>query len=159
MGSAFRPQYTREVPRKDLTIEVCDDPGDEHVAAITRLLPQLSSVTPPDLEVIASVARSEATSLLFARDDAEVIVGTLSLVTFRIPTGVRAIIEDVVVDEAARGRGVASALVRHAIEIASVRGARTVELTSRPSREAANRLYMSLGFVPRETNIYRYSLE
>ncbi|MCS5685302.1 MAG: GNAT family N-acetyltransferase, partial [Acidimicrobiales bacterium] len=74
---------------------------------------------------------------------------------FRIPTGLRAWIEDVVVDEAARGRGIGDALNRAAIERARAAGARTVDLTSRPSREAANRLYRRLGFVERGTNMYR----
>ena len=77
---------------------------------------------------------------------------------FRIPSGVRAWIEDVVVDEAARGQGVGEALNREALRLAAEQGARTVELTSRPSREAANRLYQRLGFKMRETNVYRYEL-
>ena len=84
---------------------------------------------------------------------------TLTLVLFRIPTAVRAWIEDVVVDESARGRGVASALVNRALEQAAVAGARTVDLTSRPSRQDANRLYQELGFELRETNVYRYALD
>jgi ribosomal protein S18 acetylase RimI-like enzyme len=86
------------------------------------------------------------------------IVGMLTLVTFRIPTGVRTRIEDVVVDSAGRGRGVATELTRAALEIAAASGAHTVDLTSRPSREAANRLYQHLGFVSRETVVYRYEL-
>jgi ribosomal protein S18 acetylase RimI-like enzyme len=80
----------------------------------------------------------------------------LTLVVFRIPTGLRAWIEDVVVDEGARGRGVGAALNQAAIRLAGEHGARTVDLTSRPSREVANRLYSRLGFVPRETNVYRF---
>jgi ribosomal protein S18 acetylase RimI-like enzyme len=86
-------------------------------------------------------------------------VGSLTLATFRIPTGVRAWIEDVVVDSSARGHGVGEALNIAAIEEARARGAITVELTSRPSREAANRLYQRLGFVARETNVYRYTIK
>ena len=97
--------------------------------------------------------------LLVARDDSAAIVGSLTLVLFRIPTAVRAWIEDVVVDESARGRGVASALVNRALEQAAVAGARTVDLTSRPSRQDANRLYQELGFELRETNVYRYALD
>lgn len=89
---------------------------------------------------------------------AERIVGMLTLVTFRLPTGVRAWIEDVVVDGGSRGRGVGEALTQAAIEHASARGAQTVDLTSRPSREAANRLYRRIGFEPRETNVYRFRL-
>jgi ribosomal protein S18 acetylase RimI-like enzyme len=86
------------------------------------------------------------------------IVGMLTLVTFRLPTGVRAWIEDVVVDGGSRGRGVGEALTQAALEIAADRGAQTVDLTSRPSREAANRLYQRMGFEPRETNVYRFPL-
>ena len=85
-------------------------------------------------------------------------MGSLTLVTFRIPTGMRAWIEDVVVDESARGAGVGEALNVAALEVARQRGCKTVDLTSRPSREAANRLYQRLGFKPRDTNIYRYDL-
>lgn len=86
-------------------------------------------------------------------------MGSLTLVLFRIPTGVRAWIEDVVVDESARGRGVGDVLSRTALETAAAAGARTVDLTSRPSRQAANRLYQRLGFERRDTNVYRLQLE
>jgi ribosomal protein S18 acetylase RimI-like enzyme len=129
-------------------------------AAFTRLVPQLSKSNPPptaaELELIVG---SEASILLLAVDSAAgTILGSLTLAWFRIPTGVRAWIEDVVVDEAARGRGVGEALNRHALDRARELGARTVDLTSRPSREAANRLYQRIGFLPRETNVYRYDL-
>jgi ribosomal protein S18 acetylase RimI-like enzyme len=104
------------------------------------------------------VASAEATSLLVARVSGT-IVGMLTLVLFRIPTGVRAIIEDVVVDEAHRGRGIAAALTREALARSNAQGARTIDLTSRPSREDANRLYQHLGFQRRDSNVYRFSLE
>jgi ribosomal protein S18 acetylase RimI-like enzyme len=100
---------------------------------------------------------SPASDVFVARVDGN-IVGSLTLVTFRIPTGIRAWIEDVVVDESARGHGVGEALNQAAIEEARRKGAVTVDLTSRPSREAANRLYQRIGFVQRDTNVYRYSL-
>jgi ribosomal protein S18 acetylase RimI-like enzyme len=93
---------------------------------------------------------------LLTRDDDDTVVGMLTLAVFRVPTGLRAWIEDVVVDEAVRGRGVGAELTNAAIHLANQRGARTVDLTSRPSREAANRLYQRLGFVQRETNVYRF---
>jgi len=130
--------------------------------AVTRLLPQLSSnVVPPGPKELAEIVGRGPTSLLVARDlDAKgLIVGCLTLAVFRIPTGVRAWIEDVVVDERVRGRGVGDALCREALRVAREKGARTVELTSRPSREAANRLYRRLGFQVRETNVYRYSFD
>ncbi len=133
------------------------------VEAFERLVPQLSSSNPPPSpEDLAEIVGSPATVMLLAVDtDAgarQQIVGSLTLALFRIPTGFRAWIEDVVVDSAVRGRGVGEALNRRAIEVAAARGARTVDLTSRPSREAANRLYQRLGFVPRDTNVYRYEL-
>src|SRR5262249_10395342 len=104
---------------------------------------------------------SPCTVLLVARDRTQGgrIVGSLTLAVFRIPTGVRAWIEDVVVETSARGKGAGEALSRAALDIASARGARTVELTSRASREAANRLYQRIGFKTRETNVYRYSYD
>jgi ribosomal protein S18 acetylase RimI-like enzyme len=98
-----------------------------------------------------------ATTLLVAKADGRV-VGMLTVAIFRVPTGVRAWVEDVVVDDDARGSGVASALVKAALGHAEKQGARTVDLTSRPEREAANRLYVRLGFEQRETNVYRRTL-
>ncbi len=134
----------------------------ELIEAFARLTPQLSSRSPaPTSGELAEIVVSEATLLLVAVDDgregADAIVGSLTLVLFRIPTGLRAWIEDVVVDAEARGAGVGEALNRRALELAAERGARTVDLTSRPSREAANRLYARLGFERRETNVYRHS--
>ena len=143
-----------------ITVAIADEATDELVAAFARLTPQLSSSSlPPDREQLGEIVASPATSLLIARGGDGKIVGSLTLVLFRIPTGLRAWIEDVVVDAEARGMGVGEALNRHAIEVAAEHGARSVDLTSRPSREAANRLYQRLGFEPRETNVYRFSGE
>ena len=132
---------------------------EELVDAFVRLTPQLSrSNPPPSRDDLDDIVRSDASRLLLARDGDGAIVGSLTLVLFRIPTAVRAWIEDVVVDEAARGQGVGEALNREALRIAKDAGAKTVDLTSRPSREAANRLYQRIGFRPRETNVYRYEL-
>ena len=131
---------------------------DELVAAFARLIPQLSSSNPPpDRAFLTRIARSEA-SLLFVAEEDGVILGSLTLVVFCIPTGIRAWIEDVVVDDAARGKGVGGALNKHALAHAAELGATTVDLTSRPTREAANRLYQQLGFERRDTNVYRYQL-
>jgi len=135
---------------------------DELVDAFTRLIPQLSSSNPPPTAAeVAAMVRSDASVVLVARVGGDVgpVVGSLTLALFRIPTGVRAWIEDVVVDEAARGRGVGEALTLHALDRARAAGARTVDLTSRPSREAANRLYRRLGFTERDTNVYRFALD
>ena len=128
------------------------------VAAFESLIPQLSRSNPAPTEAeLNDMVASPSSDVFVARVDGN-IVGSLTLVTFRIPTGIRAWIEDVVVDESARGHGVGEALNQAAIEEARRKGAVTVDLTSRPSREAANRLYQRIGFVQRDTNVYRYSL-
>jgi len=138
-------------------IEIVEHPTAEVVEALARLLPQLSSATPPDSAELA-VIMSSGSTLFVARVDGR-IVGSLTLVMYRIPTGLKAWIEDVVVDESARGHGVGEALSQAALEEARRHGAKVVSLTSRPSRDAANRLYQRIGFVARDTNVYRYSLE
>jgi ribosomal protein S18 acetylase RimI-like enzyme len=138
-------------------IEVVQETSDELADAFRRLLPQLSrSAKPLDAEGIRVLATWPGNHLLLARVDGAV-VGALTLVMFPIPTGLRAWIEDVVVDEEARGQGVGAAMTRAAVQLARDAGARTVDLTSRPSREAANRLYERLGFRLRDSNVYRLS--
>lgn len=134
----------------DITADVVD--------AFARLIPQLSSSSPAPSEAeLVEMALAPADHLLIATDPDGTILGSMTLVVFRIPTGVRAWIEDVVVDEAARGRGVGEALNRAALDLAYALGSKTVDLTSRPSREAANRLYQKLGFELRSTNVYRHA--
>lgn len=130
------------------------------VGAFTRLMPQLNPERPlPSEHQLQSIIDSGCTTLLLARrTDVDSIVGTLTLVVYRVPSGVRAYIEDVVVDSNARGMGVGQALVREAITRAAQHGAEVVDLTSHESRAAANRLYMRLGFQRRDTNSYRYRL-
>ena len=142
-----------------IQIEIASTVTDELVSAFERLIPQLSSSSPPPTrEHLEQIVGSDSCSLLIARDGQQ-IVGSLTLVVFPIPTGARAWIEDVVVDSTARGKGVGEALNREALRIAKERGAVTVDLTSRPSREAANRLYQRIGFQKRDTNVYRYDLK
>ncbi len=134
------------------------DVDDELVRAFERLIPQLSSSNPPPTrQELQAIVDSPATILLVAEEDGY-LYGSLTLVLFRIPTGLRAWIEDVVVDGEARGKGVGQSLNEAALDHARAVGAATVDLTSRPSREAANRLYQRLGFKARETNIYRFDL-
>ena len=129
----------------------------ELARSLADLVRQLSSSAKlPAKDELQQIVLSPATVLL-AACRSESIVGMLTLVIFRIPSGVRGIIEDVVVDEAHRGQGIAGALVREALARAQASGARTVDLTSRPSRVAANRLYQKLGFQQRESNVYRFS--
>jgi len=140
-------------------IEEATSVTPELVEAFAKLVPQLSrSNPPPGPSELEEMTGAPGTHVLLARTDDGVVVGTLTLVLFRIPTGLRAWIEDVVVDEAGRGQGVGAALTNAAVDIARSAGATTVDLTSRPSREAANRLYQRLGFELRETNTYRYTL-
>jgi GNAT superfamily N-acetyltransferase len=143
----------------EIWIEEVDVVGPEVVQALRRLIPQLSQSAPTveayDLE---SIVTAPDTTLFVARSDAG-IVGTLTLVLFRSPSGARGWIEDVVVDVAVRGQGVGEALVDAAIALARKASSRTLDLTSNPKREGANRLYVRCGFVQRDTNVYRFSLE
>ena len=141
-----------------MNVEVLTEVTDDVAAAFARLLPQLSgSAAPLSKAALADIAAHQANTILVARDG-DTIVGTLTLVLFPIPTGLRAHIDDVVVDSAARGQGVGEALTQAAVRIATDAGARSVDLTSRPSREAANRLYQRLGFALRDSNVYRYAI-
>lgn len=140
------------------TVELVREIDDEHYDAFLRLLPQLSSsATPLERPALGAVAAATSNRLFFARCE-DAVVGFCLLVTFPSPTGARAWLEDVVVDEASRGAGVGSALVAAAVAAARASGARTLDLTSRPSREAANRLYERCGFSRRETNVWRLTL-
>lgn len=140
-----------------VVIEVVRSVTDELVEAFGRLLPQLSGSAPAlDSAALRELITWPGNQVLVARFDGR-IVGTLTLVTFPTPTGRRAWIEDVVVDEEARGHGVGAALTNEAVRIAGATGARTVDLTSRPSRVAANRLYVRLGFQVRDSKVFRIS--
>ncbi|MSZ68229.1 MAG: GNAT family N-acetyltransferase, partial [Actinobacteria bacterium] len=131
----------------------------ELLDACHRLIPQLSSSAKPMTNSeLLEIVNSESTLMFVARVNNE-IVGLLTLAIFRIPTAMRAWIEDVVVDSSARGHGVGEALNLAAIAEAKRRGAKTVDLTSRPSREAANKLYQRIGFVERDTNVYRFDVQ
>lgn len=140
-----------------MQIEQVSESGEDLYLAFQRLVPQLTSNNPPpsraDLEALV---RSENSVLFIAQGEDGQIIGAACLTVYRVPTGLRAVIEDVVVDESARGQGVGEALVRRALEAAQARGAPGVTLTSNPRREAANRLYRRMGFKLRETNAYVY---
>ncbi|HEY5936604.1 MAG TPA: GNAT family N-acetyltransferase [Kofleriaceae bacterium] len=129
----------------------------ELVAAFARLVPQLSQASPPGERELTEIVGAPGSTLLVARDGGT-IVGALALTIYRIPTGLQARIDDVVVDGSVRGKGIGEALSHEAIRIARVAGAKGVSLTSHPSREAANRLYQRIGFSRRETNVYHYKL-
>lgn len=142
-----------------MDIELATIATGELWEAFQRLIPQLTSNNPPpSRDDLAALVKSESTTLLIVRhpDGRGPIVGAASLTVYRVPTGVRAIIEDVIVDESLRGQGIGEGLVRHALEVAREKGASGVSLTSNPKREAANQLYLRMGFVRRETNAYYY---
>ena len=143
-----------------MTVEVmaASEVDDDLVTGFAALIPQLtSSSPPPTAEQLQAIVASPDSVLFLARVDGR-LAGSLTLAFYRIPTGLKAWIEDVVVDESARGQGVGEALNTAAIEEARRRGAKHVSLTSRASRESANRLYQRLGFEPYETNLYRLKL-
>jgi ribosomal protein S18 acetylase RimI-like enzyme len=142
------------VKEGEVSVEAATAATPELVDAIALLLPHLSRARPPDRAALEKLVDSEATTLLVSRLGGE-IVGMLSLAEFDVPTGRRGWIEDVVVFPELRGRGIATALIRDAIERARRSGCRTLDLTSRPVREEANRLYLRVGFELRETNVYR----
>ncbi len=142
----------------NVDVEILSEVTSEVVEAFGRLLPQLSSsATPLDEAALTALVDAPASTVLLAKLDGQ-LVGTLTLAMFPIPTGRRAWIEDVVVDEAARGKRVATSLIDEAIRLAREYGARTVDLTSRPSRVSAGQLYERIGFVQRDTRMYRYQL-
>ena len=143
---------------KNIEIHEIEKVEDELVSAMTRLIPQLSDSNPqPDRSTLEEIVASDSSILIAAFIDGA-IAGSLTLIIFSIPTGKRAWIEDVVVDEKFRNKGIGESLNQEAINIAKRLGAKTVDLSSRPSREAANRLYSRLGFVQRNTNIYRFEI-
>ena len=139
-----------------VTIEIANEATDELVQAFADLIPQLSQSSPPPDAAQVSLLIADPGSVVFVARLHGSIVGTLTLVLYRIPTGLKAWIEDVVVDGSARGHGVGDALNQAALDEARTRGVRAVSLTSRPSRAAANRLYQRIGFTQRETNVYRF---
>ncbi|MFJ8946060.1 GNAT family N-acetyltransferase [Streptomyces sp. NPDC102395] len=145
--------------RSDIRVDIVRQASPELVDAFGRLLPQLSSTAKPlDGEAVERMVTCDANTVLVARVSGTV-VGTLTLVLLPLPSGVRARVEDVIVDAEARGRGVAALLTQEALRIAREAGARTVDLTSRPDRPAANRLYERLGFRPRNSTVYRVPLD
>ena len=142
----------------NLVVEVATHVTGELVTGLNRLLPQLSTAAEPlTREQVEALVEATASTLFVARDG-DRVVGTLTLVVFSIPTGLRAWIEDVVVDATFRGGGVGELLTVGAIDEARSKGVRSIDLTSRPSRTAANALYVKLGFEVRETNLYRLQL-
>lgn len=140
----------------EIRVQVADSLSDDDLAAIERLLPQLSSTATFDRARIESMLEHDGTDLIVARDG-DRLVGMATLATFPLPTGVRGHLDDVVVDAEQRGRGIARTLLETVIELARERGLRTLDLTSRPTRQSAIRLYESVGFERRDSMLMRYS--
>jgi ribosomal protein S18 acetylase RimI-like enzyme len=142
-----------------MRIDIVTKADAELYEAFQRLVPQLTNNNPsPSLDDLADLVRDAASTLMVARDEEGRIVGALTLSVYRVSTGIRSIIEDVIVDNAARGQGIGEALMQRAIELAREKGAKNISLTSNPMREAANRLYLRVGFKKRETNAYQIKL-
>jgi ribosomal protein S18 acetylase RimI-like enzyme len=140
-------------------VEVFDGAPVELATAFITLVPQLSkSNRPPSIADVEAMLASDAITQFVARDDDGTIIGVSTLAVFPIPTARRAWIEDVIVDEAANGQGIGTALTEAMLEHARALGCKTVDLTSRPSREAANHVYQKVGFVQRDTNVWRFDL-
>ncbi len=145
-----------------MDIEIVSEVTQELCEALQGLIPQLGAhKVPPTWEQLKALIESESSTLLVARepDKRGPIAGILCLTVYRVPTGLRSIIEDVIVDESMRRRGIGEALMRRAIDLAREAGAEGVSLTSNPRREAANLLYQSMGFELRKTNPYFYKLK
>ena len=142
-----------------MQIEVVTQADEELYQAFQSLIPQLTNNNPPpSLSDLAAIVQNASSTMLVARNEERKIVGTLTLAAYRVPSGVRSMIEDVVVDNSARGQGIGEALVKRAIEVAREKGVQYISLTSSSAREAANRLYMKVGFKKRETNAYQMKL-
>jgi len=142
-----------------MQIELVSQADDELFEAFQRLVPQLTNNNPPpSLNDLTDLVREPSSTLMVARSEHGEIIGALTLTVYRVPTGIRSIIEDVIVDNSARGQGIGEALVKHAIEVAREKGASNISLTCNPMREAANRLYQRMGFKKRETNAYQIKL-
>jgi GNAT superfamily N-acetyltransferase len=142
-----------------LRIETVTEATSEVQAALAKLLPQLNASLPiPTMERLQAIVADPAVTLLLASDGND-IVGTTTVIVYTTPFWIKARLDEVVVDEAARGEGIGAALVKAALDVARARGAQVAELQSGVQREAANRLYPRMGFKRRETNVYRITLD
>ena len=142
-----------------MRIEIVTQADEELYEAFQRLVPQLTNNNPPpSLDDLSALVRNTLSTLIIARNDHDDIVGALTLVVYSVPTGIRSTIEDVVVDISARGEGYGEALMLRAIDIAREKGASNISLTSNPMRVAANKLYLRVGYVKRDTNAYQIKL-
>ena len=142
-----------------MQIDIVTQADEELYKAFQRLVPQLTNNNPPpSFNDLTALVRDSSSTLMVARKDSGEIVGALTLAVYRVPTGVRSIIEDVIVDNSVRGQGVGEAMMKYAIDLAREKGASNISLTCNPMRESANRLYQRMGFKKRETNAYQIKL-
>lgn len=142
-----------------MRIEIVTKADDELWEAFQRLVPQLTNNNPPPaFDDLAALVQDAASTLMVARDDEGIIIGALSLTVYRVPTGIRSIVEDVIVDISARGQGIGEALMLRAVELAREKGASNISLSSNPARVAANQMYVKMGFQKRNTNAYKMNL-
>ncbi len=142
-----------------MQIDIVTQADEELYKAFLRLVPQLTNNNPPpSFNDLTALVRDSSSTLMVARKDSGEIVGALTLAVYRVPTGVRSIIEDVIVDNSVRGQGVGEAMMKYAIDLAREKGVSNISLTSNPMRESANRLYLRMGFKKRETNAYQIKL-
>jgi predicted N-acetyltransferase YhbS len=143
-----------------MRLEIVTKADDELYEAFQRLVPQLTDNNPPpSLNDLADLVRDSSSTLIIARNENDDIVGALTLAVYRVPTGIRSVIEDVIVDISTRGEGVGEALMLRGIDLAREKGAGNISLTSNPMRVAANKLYLRVGFIKRETNAYQMKLQ
>ena len=142
-----------------MQIDIVTKMDEELYGAFQRLVPQLTNNNPPpSLNDLSALVRDSSSTLIVARTENHENIGALALTVYRVPTGIRSIIEDVIVDNSIRGQGIGEALMKRAIDLAREKGASNISLTSNSMREAANRLYLRVGFKKRETNSYQIKL-
>lgn len=140
-----------------MQIDIVTKADEELYEAFQRLVPQLTNNNPPpSLNDLTALVRDSSSTLMVARTARGEIIGALTLTVYRVPTGIRSIIEDMIVDNSARGQGIGEALMKRAIDVAREKCAKNISLTSNSMREAANRLYLRVGFKKRESNAYIY---
>jgi ribosomal protein S18 acetylase RimI-like enzyme len=135
--------------------------NDVDLVRVNNLLKQLvhdsATYKPVAFSRWEEIIGDKKTVVITVREDGEIIgMGMLFLILK--PRGFYASIEEMMVDEAHRGKGIGEAIGRKLIEVAKERGVETIELSARPSRVPANKLYQKLGFLPKETNVYRLKL-
>jgi GNAT superfamily N-acetyltransferase len=143
-----------------MRIEAVREATTEVEEALARLLPQLNPTLPvPTMERLQALMADPAVTVLIARDGDE-IIGTATVIVYTTPFWIKARLDEVVVDQSVRGKGVGEAIVQACLDVARERGAQVAELQSGrgPARDVANRLYRRMGFQLRDSNLYRFTL-